>query len=141
MCDYSITALKTRDAEIGDKLIVRYFGASKGFAPQGLEVEKQYTAVCLRPGTELAFDAPVSYCDYMIPRTLTHVHTEHKTAIFRQVDKEIPDTHHDMLEFPDGSETTLTLLDQGQTATVLQLPVSPKNEAEVVEQTRAEYVG
>ena len=28
--------------------------------------------------------------------------TKHKTAIFRQINRNIPMTHHDALEFPDG---------------------------------------
>ena len=138
MCDYSITASKTRDAEVGDKLIVTYFGSSKGFAPQG----DGTTAVCLRPGTELAFDSPVAYCDYHTLRPEgPNIRSEHRTAIFRQVHKDIKNTHHDMLEFPDGSTATLSLLHQGQTGTVLQLPAEPKNEAEVAEQKRVEYAG
>jgi hypothetical protein len=48
----------------------------------------------------------------------------HKTAIFRQVNRGSPNVHHDALEFPDGQIVLLTLLKAGQQATVLQLPAS-----------------
>ena len=50
----------------------------------------------------------------------------HKTAIFRQVNKNNPFRHHDALEFPDGQVVLLTLLCEGQQATVLQLPAEPQ---------------
>ena len=57
---------------------------------------------------------------------------KHKTAIFRQVNKEVQATHHDALEFPDGQILLLTFLQVGQQATVLQLsaaaPEKPKEE-------------
>jgi len=37
-----------------------------------------------------------------------------------------PNVHHDALEFPDGETVLLTRLCEGQHATVLQLPVSPR---------------
>jgi hypothetical protein len=66
--------------------------------------------------------------------------TEHRTAIFRQVNKHLPNYHHDTLEFPDGETVPLTSLNEGQHATVLQLPATPRTEKEVEEQRRAEYV-
>ena len=50
----------------------------------------------------------------------------HQTAIFRQINKENPATHHDALEFPDGQIVLLTFLREGQRATVLQLPAEPE---------------
>ena len=49
---------------------------------------------------------------------------EHKTAIFREINQDKPTTHHDALEFPDGQIVLLTLLKEGQQATVLQLPAT-----------------
>ena len=49
---------------------------------------------------------------------------KHRTAIFRQVNKAVSSTHHDALEFPDGTIVLLTSLEVGQQATVLQLPVT-----------------
>jgi hypothetical protein len=56
--------------------------------------------------------------------------TKHRTAIFRQVNKEKPAAHHDALEFPDGRIELLTILCEGQAATVLQLPAQQTITAE-----------
>jgi hypothetical protein len=64
----------------------------------------------------------------------------HKTAIFRQINKEKVATHHDALEFPDGQILLLTSLSEGQQATVLQLPAEPKTVVETEARQRA-YVG
>jgi hypothetical protein len=50
----------------------------------------------------------------------------HKVAQFRQVNKGRSDAHRDALEFPDGGIVLLTHLCEGQHATVLQLPASPR---------------
>jgi hypothetical protein len=66
---------------------------------------------------------------------------KHTTAIFRQVNKQTVAAHHDALEFPDGQIVLLTLLCEGQQATVLQLPAEPKTADERENQKRAAYVG
>jgi hypothetical protein len=48
----------------------------------------------------------------------------YKTAIFRQINKDKRNTHHDALEFPNGEIVLLTYLVRGQQATVLQLPAT-----------------
>jgi hypothetical protein len=65
----------------------------------------------------------------------------HKTAIFRQINKEKVAAHHDALEFPDGQTVLLTCLREGQEATVLQLPAEPKTSVEAEAQRRTAYVG
>jgi hypothetical protein len=50
-----------------------------------------------------------------------------KTAIFRQINLHNRATHHDALEFPNGEVVLLTLLEEGQQATVLQLPASSES--------------
>jgi hypothetical protein len=65
----------------------------------------------------------------------------HKTAIFRQVNKDNPRTHHDALEFPDGQVVLLTLVFEGQEATVLQLPAHPATAADIRAQERVAYAG
>jgi hypothetical protein len=62
-------------------------------------------------------------------------------AIFRQINKEQPRTHHDALEFPNGSVVLLTMLCDGQEATVLQVPAQPTTAAEEEVQKRVVYVG
>ena len=47
-------------------------------------------------------------------------------AQFRQINIGKPGVHHDALEFPDGEFVLLTRLCEGQHATVLQLPASPR---------------
>jgi hypothetical protein len=63
------------------------------------------------------------------------------SAIFRQVNKTAPMTHHDALEFPDGRTVLLTKLSEGQEATVLQLPAQPTSAAEADAQKRVAQVG
>src|SRR5258706_13335990 len=46
-----------------------------------------------------------------------------RVARFGVVEPNVPDRHHDAIEFPDGSNVLVTLLVEGQRATVLQLPV------------------
>jgi hypothetical protein len=46
-----------------------------------------------------------------------------------------------VLEFPDGRIVLLTVLREGQTARVLQLPAPPKAESEAREQERVRFVG
>jgi hypothetical protein len=66
---------------------------------------------------------------------------DHTTAIFRQVNKDNPRTHHDALEFPDGQMVLLNDVFEGQEATVLQLPAQPVTAAEIKAQKRVRHVG
>ena len=136
MCDYSLHSLKSRPAKIADKLIVRDFGTgTRGFAA----LENPMVAVCVLPGTELVFAHEVK----RLPARLWPWHDnviKHKTAIFRQINKEKVAAHHDALEFPDGQIVLLTFLCEGQQATVLQLPAPPKTVVESEAQRRATYV-
>ena len=137
MCDYSLHNVKSRPGKVGDKLTTRDFGTSTlGFAAS----EDATVAVCILPGTELSFAAPVTrYKREFWPRG--NIAIGHKTAIFRQINKDEQRTHHDALEFPDGQIVLLTHLRVGQQATVLQLPVQPKTAAEADALRRVAYVG
>jgi len=64
----------------------------------------------------------------------------HRTAIFRQINKDKMRAHHDALEFPDGRTELLTLLREGQEATVLQLPAQPTTATAADAQKRIAYV-
>jgi hypothetical protein len=77
-------------------------------------------AVCLLPGTEVAFERDVE-CDAAFP-FMRNRNLKQKVARFRQVSPEQPTRHHDALEFPDGQIALVTDLREGQRATVLQLP-------------------
>jgi hypothetical protein len=137
MCDYSLHNVKSRPAKVGDKLITRNFNTgTRGFAAP----EDAGTAVCVLPGTELAFAKQVS-CE---PRGFFGWNAKavnHTTAIFRQINKDEPRTHHDALEFPDGQIVLLTDLLERQEATVLQLPAQPTTTAEAEAQQRVAHVG
>jgi hypothetical protein len=137
MCDYSLHNLTSRLAKVGDKLTTRDFGTgTRGFAAS----ENQNVVVCIRPGTELSFICEVKYQSIgMFP--LTYQVVRHKTAIFRQINKERVATNHDALEFPDGQIVLLTCLREGQLAKVLQLPAEPENAVEVKAQRRAAFAG
>jgi hypothetical protein len=124
MCDYSLEHVASRAAEVGDKLISTRFGDSitRGFAGAG----EPTVAVCLRPGTELAFDRDVEF-EHFLANGREVVHA--RVARFRQVDAGTPHVHHDALEFPDGRIVLLTRLVEGQRATVLQMPAMPQGAA------------
>ncbi len=88
MCDYSLQQVQSRPAKVADKLVTHNFGTgTRGFCSP----DDPSTAVCVLPGTELAFDRPIE----------ANVPTDpHQTAIFRQMNKTVPHTHHDALELP-----------------------------------------
>jgi hypothetical protein len=137
MCDYSLHSIKSRPAKVGDKLTTRDFGTgTRGFSA----AEDPSVAVCLRPGTELSFAGGVTFSATGLSGWW-HKAINHKTAIFRQINKEKVSAHHDALEFPDGRIVLLTSLIEGQQATVLQLPAEPKTVVEFEAQRRAVYVG
>jgi hypothetical protein len=119
MCDYSLhNNVKSRPAKVGDKLTTRDFGTgTRGFSAS----EDKHVAVCLMPGTELSFKEEVRRVR-LWPWGEGVI--KHKTAIFRQINRNIPMTHHDALEFPDEQIVLLTLLKKRQRATVLQLPAT-----------------
>lgn len=137
MCDYSLRYLASRPAELGDKLTTRDFGTgTRGFAA----AEDARVAVCILPGTELAFAKPVGFG----PRGLLgwgRKTFNYETAIFRQINKHQPQRHHDALEFPDGQCVLLTVLWEGQEAVVLQLPAQPTTATEKEAQKRTAYAG
>src|SRR5437762_6670995 len=84
MCDYSLHSIKSRPAKVGDKLTTRNFGTgTRGFAAS----ENPNVAVCVLPGTELAFAEEVK----RLRTRLWPWHdgaSRYKTAIFRQMIKD-----------------------------------------------------
>ena len=82
MCDYSLESVRSRPAKVGDKLTTRDFGTStRGFAA----AEDARVAVCVLPGTELAFSGPVTLTDHRFVAGWKVEILAHATAIFRQV--------------------------------------------------------
>ena len=127
MCDYSLNFVASRPARVGDRLISSRFRASltRGFAAIG----EPEVAVCLLPGTEVAFERDVE-CDgafrFFRGRILNQT-----VARFRQINLDRPTMHHDALEFSDGETVLVTELREGQHATVLQLPALARAATEV----------
>ena len=121
MCDYSLHNVATRPARIEDKLVTTKFNNSitRGFAAIG----EPHVAVCLLPGTEIAFDENVE-CEPMFGiGILPNKKIGQRLARFRQINMQNAMIHHDALEFPDGQVVLLTRLCEGQRAMVLQLPI------------------
>ena len=117
MCDYSLHAVATRPAKVGETLITTTFPgtSTRGFA----SISEPNVAVCLLQGTELAFAQNVRYDN----RWIWTREVSFRVGKFGEIDRHLPDRHHDAIEFPDGSRVLVTLLCEGQRATVLQLPV------------------
>src|SRR5581483_10471961 len=131
MCDYSLHHVSSRPAKVADKLVTTEIAKSstRGFAAVGelgaklvIHDSPPGMAVCLLPGTELAFDDDVQYDRAF--SFLGKARVKHKVASFRQVDVDDPYVQHDALEFPNGQVLKIKQLVAGQTATVLQLPVT-----------------
>src|SRR5947208_6853607 len=121
MCDYSLHAVATRPAEVAETLVSTKFstGGTRGFASP----DDPKVAVCLRPGTEIAFENDVQTDGVMFRKNIGV-----RLARFRQIDLNKPYQHHDALEFSNGAIVLVTNLAAGQRATVLQLPASPIEE-------------
>ena len=117
MCDYSLHLSASRPAELAETIATtEFFGTrTRGFASP----LDPTTAVCLRPGTEIAFEA-----NALIQGVLFRWPVRERLARFRQIDLDKPNQHHDALEFANGRIVLVTDLAVGQTATVLQLPVN-----------------
>ena len=86
MCDYSLELVASRAAKVGDRLVTTQFKhtITRGFA----EVGEPDVAVCILPGTELAFERDVEYDHFLgfFPRRQLH----ERVARFRQVNMNDP---------------------------------------------------
>jgi len=124
MCEYSLEYIAFRPAKLGDKLVTTRFPNSLtcGF----VQAEDPNVAVCLPPGTELAFEKEVEHQHPFAWFSARLHQMGAKVARFTQVNLDKSWAHHDALEFPNGKVVLLTRLRQGQRATVLQLPVELK---------------
>ena len=119
MCDYSLHAVASRPATVGETLVTTTFPGTttRGFASES----EPAVAVCLLPGTELAFEQKVQfYSRWVWKRTI-----DCRVGKFGRIGPEDPQRHHDAIEFPDGRSVLVTLLLPGQRVSVLQLPVNP----------------
>jgi hypothetical protein len=118
MCDYSLQAVASRPAQVGETLITTTF---RGTSTRGFASESDpAVAVCMLPGTEVAFAEEVKYDN----RWIWTRSTGYRVGKFNEIDPHIPDRHHDAIEFPDGTHVLVTQLCEGQRVTVLQMPVT-----------------
>ena len=132
MCDYSLHAVATRPAEVAETLVSTKFstGGTRVFASP----DDPKVAVCLRPGTEIAFENDVQTDGMMFCKNIGD-----RLARFRQINLNKPYQHHDALEFSNGTIVLVTDLAAGQRATVLQLPASPIEEKPQASQPADRY--
>jgi len=117
MCDYSLHAVASRPAKVGETLVTTgFYGTStRGFAAK----EEPGVAVCLLPGTELAFEHDVRYNRHW----LSSKNSGFRVARFCTIEPCAPHQHHDAIAFPNGNTVLVNALSEGQYARVLQLPV------------------
>ena len=123
MCDYSLHTVASRPARVGETLVTTsFYGTStRGFAAK----RQPNVAVCLLPGTELAFERDVRYNrNWLATRS-----TGFSVARFCAIEPGAPHQHHDALSFPDGKTVLLNVLSDGQHARVLQLPVVSREQS------------
>ena len=101
---------RSRPAEVGETLVTTTF---RGTSTRGFASESDPSvAVCMLPGTELAFAEDVRYDNRWIwTRTINS-----RVGKFGKIDPHIPDRHHDAIEFPDGNYVLVTQLCEGQRA-------------------------
>ena len=137
MCDYSLHLVMSRPASVGERLVSAKFAHSitHGFAA----VNEPNVAVCLLPGTEVAFDNEVEF-----DHRWSFFHKQKAVgtvARFRQVNMDNPNAHHDALEFANGRIVLVHALREGQHATVLQLPAAQRAPAEISSELPSSTIG
>src|ERR1700733_2660251 len=123
MCDYGPHTVVFRPAKVGETLVTTSFHgtSTRGFAAK----REPNVAVCLLPGTELAFERDVIYNrNWLSTRS-----TGFSVARFYALESDASHQHHDALSFPDGKTVLLNLLLEGQHARVLQLPLIPREQS------------
>jgi hypothetical protein len=133
MCDYSLHHVASRPAKVGDRLVSTKFVNTPTGGFSG--IDNPNVAVCLLPGTEIAFDQDVE-CEAALG-ILPNRKVGQRLARFRQVNMDQPCVHHDALEFADGKVVLVTRLREGQQATVLQLPANERAAEVAVQRARA----
>ena len=122
MCDYSLEHLISRAAKVGDKLVTTRFGQglTGGFCAMG----EPNVAVCLQPGTELAFEREIEGQTAL--RLFPPSKFGAQVARFLRANNAHRHMDHDALVLPSGQVVLLTRLREGQHATVLQLPATER---------------
>ena len=122
MCDYSLEHLVSRAANVGDKLVTTRFG--HGLTGSFCAMGEPNVAVCLQPGTELAFEHEIEGQNAF--RLFPPNKFGAQVARFLRVNEAHRHLDHDALELPSGQVVLLTRLREGQRATVLRLPATER---------------
>src|SRR5258708_14395755 len=93
MCDYSLHAVATRPAKVAETLVSTKFstGGTRGFASP----DDPKVAVCLRPGTAIAFANDVQTGGIMFRMSIGP-----RLSRVRPIDLNKPNHHPDPLQFP-----------------------------------------
>jgi hypothetical protein len=131
MCDYSLEHLVSRAAKVGDKLVTTRFG--QGLTGGFCATDEPNVAVCLQPGTELAFVREIE--GQTAFRLFPPSKFGAQVARFLRVNEAHRYMDHDALVLPSGQVVLLTRLHEGQHATVLQLPATERPH-EAAQETR-----
>lgn len=63
MCDFSLEHLASRPAKVGDQLVTTKFGGT--FTTGFCSVGEPSLAVCIKPGTEIAFEREIE-CEALL---------------------------------------------------------------------------
>jgi hypothetical protein len=106
MCDYSLHAVATRPAEVAETLVsTNFYTGTHGFASP----DDPKVAVCLRPGTEIAFQKDAQTDGMVSQRNIGD-----RLARFRQINNDRAHQHHDALEFSNGTIVLVTNLAAGR---------------------------
>jgi hypothetical protein len=129
MCDFSLHAAAQKPAEKGHKMKTARLAYTGGSSGGFFDADDPSVAVCLQPGTEVAFDKPPllrrgfrAFVPSIIRRGLGEGLPQ--MATFRKVDLSKTHTHHDALEFVGGRVVKIDDLKTGLSARVVSLPVS-----------------
>lgn len=140
MCDFSLEAYKSVDAQAGDDLEMKHF---RGFSKVGGD---ESVAVCLRPGTQLIATGTANGLTFAdgdyngedwksVPLQL-----DHTPVTFLQLWTEQKSRYHDCLQTVDGGLIVLGCQAGNLSAKVLQLPALQAKEPgkkEIEEQVAA----
>lgn len=118
MCDYSLNGIASRPARVGDRIVSTRFAATfdRGFGLLGA----RDIAICLMPGTEIAFDGNAVIEPELL--SLPKWNIGECLARFRHVNHGDPLLPRDAVEFIGGEIVPVMRLAEGQVATVIQLP-------------------
>jgi hypothetical protein len=108
VCDFSLEAVGSRPAKVGDRLTTRDFGTgTRDFAAS----ENADVAVFLMPGAELSFEDNVVLVPYAVYlKSDWQERLNHKTAIFRQINQDHQILRHLTCKLPHNAPSLVRKL-------------------------------